>query len=143
MEQITTIGLDLAKRVFQVHGVDAAGAVVVRRALRRRQVLAFFAQLPPCLVGDRSMCDGALLGARDRQAGSDVRLIAPAYAKAYVRRNGTEQEQERPGSCRGDPRGGEPVVDAFCCNQDRGTAGSGRYWPCCTDRPLAARGWTV
>jgi transposase len=49
--QITTIGLDLAKSVFQVHGVDAAGQVVVRKSLRRAQMLAFFSKLPPCLVG--------------------------------------------------------------------------------------------
>ena len=49
--EIITVGLDLAKRVFQVHGVDAAGGVVVRKALRRAQVLPFFAKLPPCLVG--------------------------------------------------------------------------------------------
>ena len=51
MKQVTTIGLDLAKAVFQVHGVDALGAVTLRRAVRRRQVQAFFAKLPPCLVG--------------------------------------------------------------------------------------------
>ena len=51
MKEVTTIGLDLAKVVFQVHGVNALGAVTLRRAVRRRQVLAFFAKLPPCLVG--------------------------------------------------------------------------------------------
>jgi transposase len=51
MKEVTTIGLDLAKNVFQVHAVDRAGAVVARRALRRSQVLAWFAKLPPCLVG--------------------------------------------------------------------------------------------
>jgi transposase len=51
MQSISTIGLDIAKSVFQVHGVDAAGQVVVRRQLRRRHVLAFFQKLPPCLVG--------------------------------------------------------------------------------------------
>ena len=51
MQTISTIGLDIAKSVFQVHGVDAAGQVVVRRQLKRRQVLAFFAKLPPCLIG--------------------------------------------------------------------------------------------
>ena len=51
MSEITTIGLDLAKRVFQVHAVDAAGAVVMRRQLRRRQVMPFFAKLPRCLIG--------------------------------------------------------------------------------------------
>ena len=51
MTDITTIGLDTAKSVFQVHGVDADGKVIVRRQLKRRQVLAFFAKLPPCLIG--------------------------------------------------------------------------------------------
>ena len=51
MQTITTIGLDIAKSVFQVHGVDAAGQVIVRRQLKRRQVIAFFQKLPPCLVG--------------------------------------------------------------------------------------------
>jgi transposase len=80
MEQVTTIGLDLAKRVFQVHGVDAAGAVMVRRALRRRQVLAFFAKLPSCLVGIEA-CATAHYWAREiARLGHDVRLIPPAGA---------------------------------------------------------------
>ncbi|MET4332152.1 transposase [Bradyrhizobium sp. i1.15.2] len=53
MQSISTVGLDIAKSVFQVHGVDAAGQVVVRRQLRRRYVLAFFQKLPPCLVGSK------------------------------------------------------------------------------------------
>jgi transposase len=55
MQSISTIGLDIAKSVFQVHGVDAAGQVVIRRQLRRRDVLVFFQKLPPCPGGDRGL----------------------------------------------------------------------------------------
>ncbi|GGF51727.1 IS110 family transposase [Aliidongia dinghuensis] len=88
--EITTIGLDLAKRVFQVHGVDAAGEVVVRKALRRAQVLPFFAKLPPCLVGMEA-CGTSHHWARELAGlGHTVKLMPPAYVKAYVKRGKTD-----------------------------------------------------
>jgi transposase len=88
--QITTIGLDLAKRVFQVHGVDAAGEVVIRMALRRGQVLRFFAKLPPCLVGIEA-CGTSHHWARELlRLGHQVRLMPPAYVKPYVKRGKTD-----------------------------------------------------
>jgi transposase len=88
--QVTTIGLDLAKRVFQVHGVDAVGGVVFRRRLHRAQVANFFASLPPCLVGIEACVTAhhwaRLIGA----AGHQVRLIPPSYVKPYVRRSKTD-----------------------------------------------------
>ena len=90
MEQITTIGLDLAKQVFQVHGIDAAGRVVVRKQLRRAGVLDFFAALPPCLVGMEA-CGTAHHWARElRRLGHTVRLMPPAYVKPYVKRGKTD-----------------------------------------------------
>lgn len=84
--QVSTIGIDLAKNVFQVHGVDAAGKVVITRQLRRKQVLEFFARLAPCLVGMEA-CGTAHYWAREvRKLGHDVKLIPPSYVKAYVRR---------------------------------------------------------
>lgn len=87
MKDVSTIGLDLAKSVFEVHGVDEAGSVVVHRTLRRSGVLGWFAKQRPCLVGIEA-CGSAHYWARELIAlGYQVRLIPPAYAKAYVRRN--------------------------------------------------------
>ena len=81
------IGLDLAKRWFQVHGVDAAGKIIVKRKLRRVEVVEFFRKLEPCLVGVEA-CATARHWARELIAlGREVRLMPPAYVKAYVKRN--------------------------------------------------------
>jgi transposase len=88
--EITTIGLDLAKSVFQVHAVDGAGEVVVRKTLRRAQVLPFFAKLPPCLVGMEACGTSHHWGRELMTLGHDVRLMPPAYVKPYVKRGKTD-----------------------------------------------------
>src|SRR5664279_3161450 len=86
MHTITTIGLDIAKSVFQVHGVDAQGQVIIRRQLKRRYVLAFFQKLAPCLVGIEA-CASSHHWSRELKAlGHTVRLMPPAYVKPYVKR---------------------------------------------------------
>src|SRR6478609_9671510 len=86
MQTVTTIGLDIAKSVFQVHGIDAEGKVVIRRQLKRRYVLAFFQKLPSCLVGIEA-CASSHHWSHELQAlGHTVRLMPPAYVKPYVKR---------------------------------------------------------
>jgi transposase len=86
MEQMATIGLDIAKSVFQVHGIGQSGAVVVQRRLRRSQVLGFFSKLSPSVVGIEA-CASSHFWAREIGAlGHDVRLMPAAYVKPYVKR---------------------------------------------------------
>jgi len=86
MQAVTTIGLDIAKSVFQVHGVDAEGKVLIRRKLKRRYVLSFFEKLRPCLVGIEA-CATAHHWSRQLKAfGHKVRLMPPVYVKPYVKR---------------------------------------------------------
>ena len=87
MGEVTTIGLDLAKHVFQVHGVDAEGATVLRKQLRRAQVLAFFSRLPPCLLGLEACATSHYWARELRALGHEVRLMPAQYMKAYIKRN--------------------------------------------------------
>ena len=83
---ITTLGMDLAKSVFQLHGIDTEGSVVLKKKLRRRVVLDFLRDLPPCLIGMEA-CATSHHWAREVSAlGHEVRLIPPAYVKPYVKR---------------------------------------------------------
>ena len=90
MEKITTVGLDLAKSVFQVHAVDGAGEVLLRRALRRAQVLEFFRKLAPCIVGMEACGSAHYWGREIAALGHTVRIMPPAYVKPYVKRNKTD-----------------------------------------------------
>ena len=86
MGQVVTIGLDIAKSVFQVHGVDAEGAVVIRQKLPRARLLSFFAKLEPCLVGIEA-CGASHHWARElTRLGHEARLMPPSYVKPYLKR---------------------------------------------------------
>ena len=87
MGKITTVGLDLAKNVFKVHGIDVTGAAVLRKRLRRGQVLAFFAKLPRCLIGMEACATAHYWGRELQTLGHEVRPMPPQYVKAYVKRN--------------------------------------------------------
>ena len=83
---VTTVGLDLAKNVFQVHGIDSTGEVIVAKTLRRRQMMPFFSKLQPCLIGIEA-CGTSHFWAREITAlGHQVKLMPPAYVKPYVKR---------------------------------------------------------
>src|SRR5262245_33003641 len=114
MNEISMIGFDVAKNVFQVHGVDGSGKEVLRKQLRRGAVEKFFAKLPPCTVGMEA-CGSAHHWARViGRYGHEVRLMPPAYVKPYG-----EAEQERRSGCGGDLRGGEPADDALRRREER------------------------
>src|SRR5436189_5636623 len=90
MNQVSTVGLDLAKYIFQLHGADSAGAVVARKMLRRGQLLAFLATLPPCTVAMEA-CGSAHYWCREiAKLGHTVKLIAPAYVMPFVKRQKNE-----------------------------------------------------
>jgi transposase len=86
MEGVTTVGLDIAKSVFQVHGIDAEGTVIFRRQLKRRYVLPFFEKLPPCLVGLEACASSHHWARKLNALGHTVRLMPAAYVKPYVKR---------------------------------------------------------
>ena len=103
-----TIGLDIAKSVFQVHSIDAEGNVILRRQLKRRYVLTFFQKLPPCLVGIEA-CASSHHWSRELPGafGHTVRLMPPAYVKPYVKRHKNDAIERR-----SDLRGGHQAKHA-------------------------------
>ena len=88
--KIATVGLDLAKTLFQVHGVDSQGHIVVRKQLRRADVLPFFAKLEPCVVGREACGSSHYWGRELTKLGHTVRLIAPQFVRPYVKNNKTD-----------------------------------------------------
>lgn len=90
MKKIITVGLDLAKSIFQVHGIADDGSVVLRRAMRRSQVLEFFRSIDPCRVGIEACASSHYWANAIGQLGHTVRMMPPAYVKAYVKRNKTD-----------------------------------------------------
>src|SRR5271169_3772577 len=91
LSTVTRVGLDLAKRVFQVHAVEAKGEIVVARKLTRSQLIPFFAELPPCVVAMEACASAHHWGRALIELGHEVRLIPPAHVKPYVRRNKNDQ----------------------------------------------------
>ncbi len=86
MEKVATIGLDLAKHVFQAHGAGENGAVIFRKKLRRQQVLSFFSALPRCTVAMEACSGSHYWGREIGKLGHSIKLIAPAYVKPFVKR---------------------------------------------------------
>lgn len=87
MDKVSTIGIDIAKNVFQIHGIDDAGGIIIRRQLKRAQVLRFFAKLPSCLVGIEACATSHYWARELSKLAHDVRLMPPRYVKPYVKRN--------------------------------------------------------
>jgi len=95
MQEITTIGLDLAKHTFHVIGCNVHGKEVKRKMLKRKQVMAYFANLPPCLIGMEACASAHFWARRFEQLGHEVRLIPPQHVKAYVRGNKNDYNDAR------------------------------------------------
>jgi transposase len=93
VNQIIRIGMDTSKHIFQLHGVDAGERPVLRRKLRRNEVLAFFAKLPPTVIGMEACGAGHYWARELRKLGHEVKLIAPQHVKAYIKRKKTEEQQ--------------------------------------------------
>src|SRR5262245_7625978 len=110
---VVTVGLDLAKNVFQVHAIDAEGKVLIRRRLRRAEVLKFFAGLAPCLVGMEACASAHHWGRELLSLGHEVRLMLPAYVKPYVKRGKTDAADAE-AICEAVPSRASNAIGAFC-----------------------------
>ena len=110
--KLTTIGIDVAKEVFGLHGVDAGGKVLLHKRISRKQLLPWLARLEPCLVGMEA-CGSAHYWAREiERLGHTVRLMSPTVCYSL-----SERQQKRPQRRRSDLRGSHPAIDALCADQ--------------------------
>src|ERR1700722_6676236 len=117
MGEVSTIGLDIAKSVFQIHGVDRDGEVAIRKRVSRAKLLEFFAGLPPCVIGIEA-CPTAHHWSRKLQAlGHTVRLMPPSYVKAYLKRSKNDAN-DAAAIC----EAGDTAVDALCTDKIRTAA---------------------
>ena len=133
MSEVITIGVDLAKSVFQVHGVDASGLPVIRRQLKRSQVLGFFKKLPPCLVGMEACASSHYWAREITQVGHEVRMMPARYVKPYVKRNKNDtahdavrRDQDARAAIGLDAASNPPAVGAPAHGVDQRAAGSSR-----------------
>ena len=113
MDEVSTVGIDLAKSVFQVHGAGQDGTVVLRKKLRRDQVLSFFSTLPRCVVAMEACASAHYWGREIAALGHDTRLIPPAYVEAV-----REAAEERHGRCGSDLRGSTAPDHAVRAGQE-------------------------
>ena len=114
---ITTLGIDLAKNVFQLHGVDARGRAVLSRRVKRSQLVEAVASLPPCVIGMEACGSAHHWGRAFEQLGHTVKLMHPKYVKPYVKTNKNDASR-----CGSDLRSGESAHHAICLDQDGGTS---------------------
>src|SRR5262249_37257524 len=136
MQAVTTIGLDIAKSVFQVHGVDAEGKAVIRRQLKRRYVLAFFQKLPSCRVGIEA-CASSHHWSRELQAlGHTVRLMPPAYVRPYVKRRKNDAAAAE-AICEAVTRANNTWRHRPLLPSEANAARTNAYWPSTPKMPVA------
>jgi transposase len=110
--KVRTIGIDLAKEVFGLHGVEARGKVLLHKRISRKSLVPWLARLEPCLIGMEA-CGSAHYWAREiERLGHTVRLMSPQFVTPL-----SEREQERPQRCRGNLRGSHQAIDALCADQ--------------------------
>ena len=114
---ISVLGIDLGKNVCSVVGLDASGAVVMRRKVRRETLIALAEKLPPCVVGMEACCGAHHLGRVFAGHGHDVRLMSPEYVRPYIK-----AQEERRSRRRGDRGGGDLADDALCRTEEPGPA---------------------